>query len=39
MKKHTLESLIEQVLWIQTKNHRAYLSHRRRRMINLKHYM
>ncbi len=32
MKKHSLETLIEQVVWIQKRNHRAYLSHRRRRL-------
>ncbi|AOY57225.1 hypothetical protein [Desulfococcus multivorans] len=32
MKKHSFETMIEQIFWIQTKNHRAYLSHRRRRM-------
>jgi len=26
-----LETLIEQVIWIQNKNHKAALSHRRRR--------
>jgi hypothetical protein len=31
MKKHTFETLIEQVAWIQAKNHRAHLSHRRKR--------
>jgi len=38
MKKHTVESLIEQILWIQERNHRAYLSHRRKRIKNLAHY-
>jgi hypothetical protein len=32
MKRHTFESLLEQVAWIQARNHRAYLSHRKRRM-------
>jgi hypothetical protein len=32
MKQHTLETLIAQVAWIQARNHRAYLSHRRKRM-------
>jgi len=31
MKKHTLETTIELVIWIQNKNHRAALSHRRKR--------
>ncbi|MFC1789315.1 hypothetical protein ACFLZE_05340, partial [Thermodesulfobacteriota bacterium] len=31
MKKHTLETLIEEVIWIQNKNHQAAFSHRRRR--------
>jgi hypothetical protein len=32
MKKQTIETLISQILWIQARNHRAYLSHRKRRM-------
>ena len=35
MKQHTFESLLEQIIWIQTRNHRAYLSHRRKRMREL----
>jgi len=27
MKRHTLETLIEQVIWIQNRNHRAHMSH------------
>ena len=38
MKKHTVKSLIEQILWIQARNHRAYLSHRIRRMNKLAYY-
>jgi hypothetical protein len=34
-----LESLIEQVIWIQNKNHRAYLSHRKRREKEIGHYI
>jgi hypothetical protein len=32
MKSQSLETLISQILWIQARNHRAYLSHRKRRM-------
>jgi hypothetical protein len=32
MKRHTIETLIEQIIWVQTRNHRAYLSHRRKRL-------
>jgi len=32
MRRHTIETLIEQIIWIQTRNHRAYLSHRRKRL-------
>lgn len=35
MKRHTVETLIEQVVWVQNQNHRAYLSHRRKRMRDL----
>ncbi len=35
MIKHTLETLIEQVVWIQNRNHRANLSHRRRQLRKL----
>jgi hypothetical protein len=35
MKKHSLDTLIEQVTWIQARNHRAYLSHRRKRLREL----
>ncbi len=30
MKRHTIETLIEQILGVQTRNRRAYLSHRRK---------
>jgi hypothetical protein len=32
MRRHTLLSLIDLLAWIQEKNHRAYLSHRRKRL-------
>lgn len=32
MRRHTLLSLIDLLAWIQGKNHRAYLSHRRKRL-------
>jgi len=32
MKKHTVETLIQQIIWRQTQNHRSYLSHRKRAM-------
>jgi hypothetical protein len=32
MKKRTLERLLNQIKWIQTRNHRAYLSHRKKRL-------
>jgi hypothetical protein len=32
IKRHTLETLFEQIVWIQRRNHRAYLSHRKRRL-------
>jgi hypothetical protein len=35
MKRHTFESLLEQIAWIQARNHRAYLSHRKRRLREL----
>jgi hypothetical protein len=35
MKRQTLESLIEQIAWLQARNHRSYLSHRRRRIREL----
>ena len=35
MKRHTLETLLEQIVWVQIQNHRAYLSHRRRRILKL----
>jgi hypothetical protein len=35
MKRHTLENLLEKIVWIQERNHRAYLSHRKRRLHNL----
>ena len=35
MKRHTLENLLEKIVWIQERNHRAYLSHRKRRLRNL----
>jgi hypothetical protein len=31
MEKQTMESLIQQVVWIQNRNHKAYLFHRKRR--------
>jgi len=39
MKDQTLENLIEQVIWIQNKNHRAYLSHRKRREKEIGSYV
>ena len=35
MKKQALDTLIEQIVWIQNQNHRAYLSHRRKRLLIL----
>jgi hypothetical protein len=35
MKRHTFESLLEQIAWIQARNHRAYLSHRKKRLREL----
>lgn len=35
MKRHTFESLLEQIAWIQARNHRSYLSHRRKRIQEL----
>jgi hypothetical protein len=35
MKKVTVDGLIEQIAWIQGRNHCAYLSHRKRRMRKL----
>jgi len=32
MGKHTLDTLIELIVWVQQKNHRAYLSHRKKRL-------
>jgi len=32
LKRKTFESLLDQIAWIQARNHRAYLSHRRRRI-------
>ena len=32
MRKHTLDTLIELIVWVQQKNHRAYLSHRKKRL-------
>jgi hypothetical protein len=32
MKRHTLETLLEQIVWVQNQNHKAYLSHRRKRV-------
>jgi len=32
MKRIALETLLQQIVWIQTRNHRAYLSHRRRQL-------
>jgi hypothetical protein len=32
MRRHTIETLIEQIIWVQTRNHRAYLSHRQKRL-------
>ena len=35
MKRQTMETLISQILWIQARNHRAYLSHRKKRLQEL----
>jgi hypothetical protein len=35
MKPQSLETLISQILWIQARNHRAYLSHRKKRLQEL----
>jgi hypothetical protein len=35
MRRHTLLSLIDLLAWIQEKNHRAYLSHRRKRLRSM----
>jgi hypothetical protein len=35
MRKHKLDTLIEQIIWIQERNHRSYLSHRRKNLIKL----
>ena len=35
MKRHTVESLLDEIEWIQARNHRAYLSHRRKRLREL----
>jgi len=35
LRKHTLSTLIDLVSWVQIKNHRAYLSHRRKRLVSL----
>jgi hypothetical protein len=35
MKQQTFMNLIEQIAWIQARNHRAYLSHRKRRLREL----
>jgi hypothetical protein len=32
MKKHNLDTLLDQVIGIQNRNHRARLSHRKRRL-------
>jgi hypothetical protein len=35
MKKYCIKSLLDQVIWIQYRNHRAYLSHRKRQLKNI----
>jgi hypothetical protein len=35
MKRHALETLIEQVIRIQNRNHRAHMSHRKRCMLEV----
>jgi hypothetical protein len=32
MKRQTFKTLLEQIAWIQTRNHWAYLSHWKRRL-------
>ena len=38
MKKHSLETLLEQIAWIQARNHRACLSHRRKRLREISEF-
>jgi hypothetical protein len=35
MKKYCIKSLLDQVIWIQNRNHRAYLSHRKKQLKNI----
>jgi hypothetical protein len=35
MKKETLNTLLDQITWVQNRNHQAYLSHRRKRIYLL----
>jgi len=35
MKRHTFVSLLDQIAWLQARNHRAYLSHRKKRLYEL----
>jgi hypothetical protein len=37
LQKYTIETTLELVKWIQIKNHRAYLSHRRKIMAIKNH--
>lgn len=37
MRPQTLETLIEQIIWIQNRNHRARFSHRKRYLLEVPH--
>ena len=38
MKQRTFENLLYKIKWIQIRNHRAYLSHRKRRLREVAEY-